>query len=262
MDTKKQVQKQFGDNAQNYVDSEVFAKGYSLGRLVEIVQPQAQWHVLDIATGGGHTALKFAEYVQKVVATDLTQPMILAARDHIRDETKNAPVQIEYARCDAENLPFPDASFDLITCRIACHHFPDVGKFIRECARVVRPGGVVAIIDMIAPTDKQSAHYLNAFDRLRDPSHHWTYNLREWQDFFEAAALQPIHEEPFDNPQNFSKWVDRMSCPEVVVEQLRTMLIQAPPPIKKWLAPQLPIPGSGEAIHFVIRQAFMIARRP
>ena len=73
----------FGRFAKGYVTSKSHARGVELDRLIEIAQPQSSWIVLDIATGGGHTALKFAPFVRRVVATDISSKMLTAARTFI-----------------------------------------------------------------------------------------------------------------------------------------------------------------------------------
>ena len=99
------VQKQFGAAAADYAASAVHASGPSLGRLVALVSPQPHWHVLDVATGAGHTALAFAPLVASVVASDITGEMLAEA-------SKLAAVRrlanVETTRAEAGNLPFPD----------------------------------------------------------------------------------------------------------------------------------------------------------
>ena len=73
---KARVQAQFGANAAMYGDSPVHAKGASLARVVDLVQPRATWRALDVATGGGHMALAVAPHVAAVVASDLTPQML------------------------------------------------------------------------------------------------------------------------------------------------------------------------------------------
>jgi ubiquinone/menaquinone biosynthesis C-methylase UbiE len=82
-DSESLSQQRYSEFAQGYVTSPVHARGEELDRLVEITQPQPDWIVLDVATGGGHTALKFAPYVAQVIATDLTPNMLEAAEAHI-----------------------------------------------------------------------------------------------------------------------------------------------------------------------------------
>src|SRR3972149_3472006 len=140
------VQQSFGPNAEKYARSAVFAEGESLNRLLEVVNLQPDWIALDVATGGGHTALAAAKHVRQVIATDITPQMLLAAERMIRNSGVS---NVSFREADAQNLPFADGEFDLVTCRIAPHHFPDVAKFVRERARVVKSGGAVAVIDNV-----------------------------------------------------------------------------------------------------------------
>ena len=141
-DSKSRSKARYSQFAQGYVTSQTHAKGDDLERLVEIAQPQSDWEMLDVATGGGHTALKFAPHVRHVWATDLTPKMLQAAEDHLRSKgTENVDIKL----ADAEDLPFTDGIFDLITCRIAPHHFPDCAKFVQEGARVLKPGGLLLV---------------------------------------------------------------------------------------------------------------------
>ena len=61
------------------------------------------------------------------------------------------PAQRPLCELRAEALPFADASIDLVTCRIAPHHFDDVRKFVMESARVLRPGGLFGLVDNVSP---------------------------------------------------------------------------------------------------------------
>ncbi|MGE5139061.1 MAG: class I SAM-dependent methyltransferase, partial [Rudaea sp.] len=98
------------------------AQGLSLSRLVELVHPESDWIVLDVSTGGGHTALTLAPLVSQVVATDLSSEMLGAAEKHIRSRGAN---NVIFQLADAENLGFQTGEFDLVTNRIALHHFGD-----------------------------------------------------------------------------------------------------------------------------------------
>jgi ubiquinone/menaquinone biosynthesis C-methylase UbiE len=115
-DSKKLSKERFGEFAAGYVTSKTHAKGSDLDRLIDIAQPRADWHALDIATGGGHTALKFAPHVARVVASDITPQMLEKAREFIQGQ---GVVNVTFKEADAENLPFEEAQFDLVTCRIA-----------------------------------------------------------------------------------------------------------------------------------------------
>ena len=147
--------------------SQPHAKGASLQRLVELVEPQPDWQALDIATAAGHTAFAFAPHVAHVRATDITPQMLTVAREQAATRGIGN-VTVEHA--DADNLPYADGQFDLLTCRIAPHHFPDIGAFLRESVRVLRAGGILAVVDNVVPAGV-AGDFVNAFEKLRDPSH-------------------------------------------------------------------------------------------
>ncbi|MBI5958551.1 MAG: methyltransferase domain-containing protein [Chloroflexi bacterium] len=252
---KSLVQQQFGAHAAGYVTSTAHAEGYSLTRLIEIVDPQPGWRALDLATGGGHTALALARQSAWTVAGDLTRPMLNAARKHI---SAQPGISATYAQLDAEALPFPAGSFDVVTCRIAPHHFPHVAQFVRECARVVRPGGIVAVLDQLSPPDPKTARYVNAFERLRDPSHVWAYNEIEWQGFFTGAGLDIFHYEAFDTHHELITWAERMGNDAATITRLRVMLQQAPASAAAWMQPQ---PLGAADKRFVIRQFLLAGRK-
>ncbi len=254
-DTRDLVKQQFGAHAEQYVTSIHHASGDSLNRLLELVQPQPGWRALDVATGGGHTALALAPRVREVVATDLTAEMLAAAERFIR--SKDA-ANVVFREADAMALPFADGEFDLVTCRIAPHHFPDCAQFVREAARVLRPGGVAALIDNIVPADAAAARHINALEKLRDPSHNWAYTAADWLDFFAAAGLEVTHSEIYRKTVDFSYWCDMLSVEEKRRDQLRALLLQAPAPAREALAPQM----IGGALKFSLTEVLVLGKLP
>ncbi len=152
-ETRNRVQERFGPLADRYVASTVHSAGYSLDRLIELVEPGPGKRALDIATGGGHVALGLARAGAETIASDLTMPMLDSARKFISGEGITA----KYLRTDAQHLPFKENSLDIVTCRLAAHHFPDAAEYARECARVVRPGGGIGLVDQIGPAEHEAA---------------------------------------------------------------------------------------------------------
>lgn len=261
--SKDLVQKQFGAHAAAYATSRVHAKGASLARVVELVAPQKSWHALDIATGAGHTALAFAPHVAHVIASDITNEMLAQARK-LADEKGLA--NVETANADAEALPFPDAAFHLVTSRIAPHHFPDPARFVREVARVLKPGGVFALVDNIAPDAgstpgfsaadlTQAAATYNAFEKLRDPSHARCLGMTVWAALMQAAGLRLQHQERIPKDMEFDPWAVRLGCDAATVELLRSMLLGGSPALTAFLKPR-EVEG---VLWFTLDEAIMIA---
>lgn len=264
--SKTLVQHQFGANAANYSTSAVHAKGASLGRLVELVKPGKGWNVLDIATGAGHTAAAFAPYVAKVVASDLTPEMLAEARKLA--EAKGF-ANMETAAADAEQLPFDDQSFDLVTCRIAPHHFPDVAAFVAESWRVLKPGGRFALVDNVAPdrdtapgfSDSEypeAAAAYNAFEKLRDPSHARALSTAEWLDLMVERGFDVLHKEHAPKAMDFAAWCNNMAVAEETVSRLRSMLADASPALQAYLQPRT---EDGEPT-FTLIELIAVARKP
>jgi ubiquinone/menaquinone biosynthesis C-methylase UbiE len=105
-------------------------------------------------------------------------------------------------------LPFGGSSFDAVISRIAPHHFDDIGLFLREARRVLKPGGHLAIVDNVVP-DNEVGHYINAFERLRDPSHVRALSADEWIREIEGAGYRIDHQDHFSKTLHFEEWAAR-----------------------------------------------------
>lgn len=262
--SKSLVEQQFGPSAKAYAECEVHRSGASLARLVELIEPQAHWNALDVATGAGHTALAFAPHVAHVVASDITSEMLSeTAKLAAARELSN----VSTATAHAHELPFEPDSFDLVTCRLAAHHFPDNARFIEKAHRVLRPGGILAIVDNVPP-DQQSlpelatgdapatADAYNKFEKLRDPSHARALGLDEWTALMRASGFEVIGCELLEKEMAFGPWVERMRCAPDTVDQLRRTL-QLPSPLSTFLRPRQ---ADGE-LHLTLREAILIGRK-
>jgi ubiquinone/menaquinone biosynthesis C-methylase UbiE len=253
-DADNLVQKQFGAHANDYATSDVHAKGESLQRLVDLTQPQRDWVVLDVATGAGHTALTFAPRVARVTAIDLTLQMLDAAQ---KLATERGMANIEFKPADAQALPFDDASFDLVTNRIALHHFSDARKAVEEMTRVCKHGGIVALTDNIVPPDKITAGYINHFEKTRDPSHNWEYPTLRLEAYFADAHLKVEHSESFSKEMEFEPWADRTGASAETKIKLRKMLLDAPDAVCEFLEPRV----DGDKMFFSLHEAIIIGRK-
>lgn len=263
--TESLVEKQFGVAAADYAASAVHASGPSLARLVALVAPQADWRALDIATGAGHTALAFAPLIAHVVASDITDAMLT---ETAKLATERGLTNVETARAEAGNLPFADGSFDLVTCRLAAHHFPDPAAFVAESYRVLRAGGTFALVDNVSPDASMlplatpaelfnAARAFNAYEKLRDPSHARALALDGWLSLMKTTGFREAHSELLDQDIAFGPWTQRMRCTPETIRQLDTIL-HGDPLLRAFLRPRM---EEGE-LTFTLQEAIIVVRKP
>ncbi|HMK42071.1 MAG TPA: methyltransferase domain-containing protein [Methyloceanibacter sp.] len=247
------VQKKFGEAAADYAASSVHAKGESLARLVALVAPQSSWRVLDVATGAGHTALAFAPHVAKVTASDVTDQMLAEAKKLAAERGLG---NVRTARAKAEDLPFPDMSFDLVTCRLAAHHFANPRAFVAEAYRVLMPDGVLAVVDNLSPDEPELARAYNEYEKLRDPSHGRCLGLAQWTALLGDAGFAVTHSETIDQTIEFDPWTKRMRCDAPTVARLKALL--GAEPLYSYLRPR----ESDKGLVFTLQEVIIVARKP
>ena len=226
---KARAREQFGRSADAYVTSPGHASGDDLQRLVELAEPQTTDRALDVSTGGGHVALALAPHVRLVIASDLTPEMLTAARRFLGEQ---GATNVEYVVADAEQLPFLDDSFDLVTVRIAPHHYANIQRAVVEMARVLAPGGRLVVIDNVAPDAPDLDAAMNDWERRRDPSHVRAYTVTEWRALITAAGLQLSHLETARKTHAFAAWVERMRMPDRERAALESDMVAAPASVR------------------------------
>lgn len=175
---------QFDRQAALYASSAVHRNGASLPVLVEYAEPRPGERALDVATGTGNTAFALAERGAEAIGLDVSAGMLAQARERAEKEGVN----VRFVEGAAEDLPFPEASFDLVTARHAPHHFRDVGRFLAEVRRTLRPGGRYVMADGVSPSAEASA-WFDRWQRLRDPSHFYSRTVEEWRSLADEAGF-------------------------------------------------------------------------
>lgn len=230
MDIKKDVQHQFGKSADSYVSSAIHKDGPDLQKLLDMAAITGEEDLLDVATGGGHTANAFAQWVKKVIAVDITPEMLVAAEKFIKG---NGHKNVEFKIGDAEKLPFPESVFDIVTCRIAPHHFPDVKKFVEEVHRVLKPNGQFLLDDNVVPEADDFDLFYNTIEKRRDYSHFRAWKKSEWLRMLESAGFEIFEWHRFVKTFRYEPWCNRMNLAESEKENLSQYILNAPQKVKE-----------------------------
>lgn len=249
---------QFSPRAREYVESIDHAEGPDLELVRRVLSGMRYQHALDIATGGGHCALAVAPYSDRVTATDVTPRMIEAAREFFAE---NEATNIEVVEADAHALPFGDGHFDLVTCRIAPHHFEDPAQFVREAARVLRPGGKFLLIDNIAPEDERFDAFINWLESARDPSHVRSLKVSQWRELVESAGLEIRECLRLERRHVFNRWCRRAGMDDAAIEELTGDILRTESAVLEAFDVQTSLEGETiESLRDL--KVFLLARKP
>jgi ubiquinone/menaquinone biosynthesis C-methylase UbiE len=189
------------------------------GRVREFVPVTGDERALDAGTGTGALAFALAPLVREVVGVDVVVELLERAR-------AKAPANVSFVEGDAASLEFERASFDLGGTLRTLHHVPRPELVIAELARVTRPGGLLLVVDQIAPNDPLAALDLNRFERARDPSHTRALADVDLRQLFEANGLV-LRKGKFERePRDLDPYLDLAGCEGQARERARAL---APP---------------------------------
>lgn len=192
---QQQFDRQSDRYGQGHILSDVADVKDAVGRLTWLKPGRA----LDVATGAGHTGLCLASLGWQVTLADISAAMLERAKAAARERG----FRVETRQHTAESFPYPDNSFDLVTCRVAAHHFSDPAAFVRETTRVLKPNGAVLLIDgSIEDNQRVAEEWIHTVEKLRDPSHHRFLSQGTWRQLCEDARLAVVFSElqPFKQP--------------------------------------------------------------
>jgi hypothetical protein len=189
----------WSQRAEAFRQSPTHREGPDLDLLVEWCEPGPGVKVLDVATGGGHVARRLREQGCTVVTVDPAPGMkadVVAPADH---------------------LPFEDGSFDVVTCRIAAHHFPVIDAAVTEMARV--SNRLLVIEDNLF-----RGEHVEEAEKLRDPTHVRCYSEDEWKELVAGAGFEVEQVEHFDRRQSVDAWLERVDTPPAAAARIRELL--------------------------------------
>jgi SAM-dependent methyltransferase len=202
----------------------------SLEAIVRLAAPGPYAWTLDLGAGAGFTAFAMTRCSQRVVASDLTRPMLLETR-RIGRERRLGNLMLSHNA--AEHLPFAGDSLDLVTCRVAGHHFADFDRALDEIRRVLKAGGSLVMADTIAPEDDAVDAWLNDVELRRDFSHVKDRRISVIEAMLAARDLEIVAGEEVRVNLQFNDWVARTATPEEEVIALRKAFREGPSEVKR-----------------------------
>jgi ubiquinone/menaquinone biosynthesis C-methylase UbiE len=254
MDHFQRTRQEFTRQADGFAGSAATTDQSLVVRLVEAIGDSARMRVLDVACGPGIVTSALAERAREVVALDLTPQMLKKAKERC---SKAGRTNVVFKEGSATALPFADATFDAVITRLSFHHFLEPDTVLNEMLRVLRPGGTVAIADVVSDERPSKCELQNAIEMLRDPSHVRMLPKSELMAMVVRSGVTIERQEAWEQPREFEEWVGIVANPErvaplrIVVNALATAGEDAGMGLRR----------RDNAVHFVHRWLLVVARK-
>ena len=200
-------------------------------------------------------ALALSLRVASVVLTDPVQAMLDASRRIFEEAGRT---NAEFIRAAAEKLPLETAAFEIVSSRLAAHHFQHLDRAWQEIRRVLKPSGIFVLVDTVAPDDAQTARFLHEVETLRDPTHLHTLSRDQWVRLTESNGFRVERTEIVRKPHDFEPWLQRGGEDGAVLDRVRARFRDAPPTAKRELVVDI---RDGAVRSFTDRKLVLSARR-
>ena len=185
--------------------------------VVRLLAPKPTDSLLDVACGTGQVSMLFKGNVAKVTGVDITEAMFEQARPHVDALVLGA----------GESLPFPDASFDLVTCRQGIQFMRD-GEAVREMMRVLEPGGRACLIHLCAYGEADRAEYFEIL-RLRNEARRNFYVREDLARLLADAGAVDVKVHDWVSVEDVDVWSNTGAITEGDREAIRAVYRHASP---------------------------------
>jgi len=199
----ERVRERFTRSADAFVKFAVPHRDGDAETIARLAEPLPTDVGLDLACGPGTFTMALARKAKLVFGFDLTPALLERAR---RKAAAEGAENVALICGDATALPFGDGSFDVAVCGYSLHHMSEPRQALEELARVLRPAGRLAVVDLFVP-DSADAETHNGVERARDVSHTHTLTRSGLPRLIEAAGFRVHSTETLERPRLFSEWL-------------------------------------------------------
>jgi ubiquinone/menaquinone biosynthesis C-methylase UbiE len=203
-DPIEHIRSQFTRQAHAYATSVQASDEAAHARLVDACLSKPEDCVLDVACGPGFLTMAFARRCRRVVGIDATEAFLDLAR---KEAAKRGLSNIRFEQGLATDLPYTDATFDLVVCRAAFHHFPEPARVLAEMCRVVKPGGRVVTADFLTSENPGEARLHHEIECLCDPTHGRALTGTEFLELFHRTGLKIVLENRRRLHYDLDEWI-------------------------------------------------------
>ena len=217
----KSVQKQFNRQANDYAQTAQARDVRAMSGLVQLSRADGTSRSLDVACGPGRLTASFAQVVEHATGIDATENLLAIART----EAKELGVDnVTFIHGSAMDMPFADASFDVVSCRAAFHHFAEPAAILAEMVRVTAPSGRLLIADILGHDDATFGKNHDAIEQLCDASHVHCLSGGEFSEIFERAGLKVVKEHFGTMDYELDSWLAHGGPDELSEEKIRELM--------------------------------------
>jgi SAM-dependent methyltransferase len=200
---RDRVRQQFDRQVAHYLADSPMADRRVIDAIVAAAPAGPGQRVLDVACGAGFLLRAYRDAGADGFGVDLSDAMLREAANTLGPSLP--PGRLIPA--DAARLPFANESFDVVTCKLAMHYFPDPPRAVGEMARVCRRPGRVALIDRVACDDPGRCAAQNRLEKVRTPNKVRVYTAGELAGLLARAGLAVVRRELLIQPMDFAEWM-------------------------------------------------------
>ena len=221
----RKLARHFAERAAAYDQAAWVHDPHVMDATLEFISPRPGERILDIGAGTGavlESVLATCPQVGECTAVDIS-PEMLARIRHPR---------IGLSCNDAEELPFPDASFDVAVCRQTLHYIDDLDRCLGEIRRVLRPDGVL-VIGQMTPFAAEDEDYWKTIVHLRQPLRRHDLTAPELADLLDRNRFEVVRRTQIRVRESLNSWLARYKDSDRQLDEVRRLHLEAPESYKR-----------------------------